>query len=227
MKRMLKEPNASFAKVRALFLKRQQTWASEAGLPFDDKGYLDSVDANLRVPMRDSVREAFDDADGSELEPSRGRPPKMCALHSSSALAVNFFDYWIDRDTAPLLQAMGLHASGSPRFEVKFPLGLGGKPPNLDVIFGCSPDFVAAIESKFGEWLSQKRPKPERFKAKYFPSRHGLWERAGLPACQSLANDIRNSRTWFSWLDAPQLLKHALGLATQQGNKFSLTYLSL
>ena len=32
----------------------------------------------------------------------------MRALHSSSALAVNFFDYWTDRDKTPILSALGI-----------------------------------------------------------------------------------------------------------------------
>src|SRR5262249_832936 len=101
----------------------------------------------------------------------------------------------------------------------------GGKAPNLDVVFGSAPSNVAAIESKFGEWLSLKRPKAERFKSKYFPQRKDLWTQSGLPACQLLSNDIRRGEKWFWWLDAPQLLKHALGLARHLGNNFSLSYL--
>jgi hypothetical protein len=46
-----------------------------------------------------------------------------------------------------------------------------------------------------------------------------------LPHCQVLAEDIRRKREHFSYLDAPQLLKHALGLATQLGLRFDLLYL--
>jgi hypothetical protein len=216
----------SSTQVRARFLKRQQDWAIEAGIRFDGRGYLASVTDNLRAPLSSSARKAFEEADGAELRPSRNRPAKMCALHSSSALTVNFFDYWTGRDAAPLLRAMGRHATGALRFEAKFPHGLRGKAPNLDIVFGSAPDLVTAVESKFGEWLSRKRPEVLPFKAKYFPAGASLWKRNGLAACQLLANDIQDDGSKrFRWLDAPQLLKHALGLATQLRDNFSLSYL--
>ena len=36
----------------------------------------------------------------------------MRALHSSSALAVNFFDYWTNKDKSPLLSALGIDLEG-------------------------------------------------------------------------------------------------------------------
>lgn len=224
----MKEPHQrseSNASVRARLAHSQRTWAEGQNLVVDNKGYLASVDENLRVPLTSRVQRAFEDADGSELKPRRDGPPKMCALHSSSALAANFFDYWSERDTVVLLRALRLNATGAVRFEVKFPHGVKGKAPNLDIVFGQAPGAVAAIESKFGEWLWIKRPKAEPFKAKYFPERKDLWRSNGLPQCQALAEDIRASRTWFRWLDVPQLLKHALGLSMQLGDRFSLSYL--
>ena len=43
----------------------------------------------------------------------------------------------------------------------------------------------------------------------------GRWQRLGLPACQKLAESLRNRAVSFKHLDAPQLLKHTLGVRTQ------------
>lgn len=42
--------------------------------------------------------------------------------------------------------------------------------------------------------------------------------------CQSLAIDVDKGLERFRYLDVPQLLKHALGLATQLGDRFMLYY---
>ena len=75
----------------------------------------------------------------------------MRALHSSSALAANLFDYWTERDKSPLLAALGVDAKGetSLDFEARFPTGLGGTPPHLDVAMRRSTGSVVAVEAKF------------------------------------------------------------------------------
>lgn len=47
----------------------------------------------------------------------------------------------------------------------------------------------------------------------------------GLRASQHLAEELHSGRIQFRYLDAPQLLKHALGLATQHPGSFELYYL--
>lgn len=70
----------------------------------------------------------------------------------------------------------------------------------------------------------RKPPDKEYFKPKYFAGTP-LWTLKGLPKCQDLAFDIYNRNLSFEYLDAPQLLKHALGLSTHLGVQFSLYYL--
>jgi len=110
-------------------------------------------------------------------------------------------------------------------FETQFPTGLKGNPPNLDVVLELVSGSVIAIESKFSEWLTPKPRGKEVFKPKYFPPDTELWKQNGLPESQALAAEIYNGIEVFKFLDAPQLLKHALGLATQLSNRFSLHYL--
>ena len=51
-----------------------------------------------------------------------------------------------------------------------------------------------------------------------------MWEAVGLPASQGLADALQHGRVSSAYLNAPQLLKHALGLATGS-RRFGLLYL--
>lgn len=119
--------------------EEQKSWAVANGIPFDSRGYIPDVDLNLRALLSSAAREAFERGAGSELT---GR---MRALHSSSALAVNFFDYWTHRDKVPLLSALGVDGKNadSLEFEARFPTGLGGTPPHLDVAMWLSSGEVS------------------------------------------------------------------------------------
>ena len=109
------------------------------------------MESNLLRPLSPSARGGFEKGAGSELAGN------MRALHSSSALVANFFDYWTDREKSPLLSAMGICPDGgeSLDFEVLFPTGLGGTPPHLDVALTFGSGFVVAIEAKFTEYLTR------------------------------------------------------------------------
>lgn len=199
----------------------QKSWAKSKRKSFDSKGYVDAVETNFWKPLSVRASNAFGDGAGSELK------GKMRALHSSSALAANFFDYWTDRDKAILLCALGVDADSakSLHFEDQFPTGLGGTPPHLDVVITLYSGFVIAIECKFTEPLGRSTGGKPKFKPSYFPSSGGLWTQVGLPQCQRLAEELREDPRGFQYLDSGQLLKHALGLATKCGDKFSLYYL--
>ena len=209
-------------------LQHQRNWAESYGLKPDARGYLTDVASNLLRPIDSKTRSAFENGSGSELRDTPTRPAKMKALHSSSALAVNVFDSWVSRDKSALQTALQLDRDIlSVSFEAQFPTGLTGNPPNLDVTLELADGFVIGIESKFSEWLTPKPVSKEPFKSKYFPQGIRLWEEKGLPVCQELAEQMNSGATRFRYLDAAQLLKHALGMATQPGDKFSLYYMYL
>lgn len=213
---------------RSKLVEWQRAWALASGLDPDHKGYLKEIDSNLIQPMSAVTKSAFDQGSGSELLDGPTRPAKMKALHSSSALAVNFFDTWVTRDRSPLQRALKVDTPiQSLSFEKQFPTGLMGNPPNLDVTLELEGGFTIAIESKFSEWLTPKPTSKEAFKSKYFSTENGLWAGQGLVASEELANSIYRGDTRFRYLDAPQLLKHALGLVTQLGRQFSLWYVYL
>ena len=60
----------------------QLAWANSRGIPFDPKGYVREVEANLYRPLSRRARQGYEKRAGTEL---RGN---MRALHSSSALVV-------------------------------------------------------------------------------------------------------------------------------------------
>jgi hypothetical protein len=212
---------------KTLLLRAQRRWADSRGVRYDAHGCVRDLADNLRVPLGDATLEEL--RRGSELTPYATRPARLYSLGSSAALVLNVFAYWRDRDALPLLR--GLSMSGRGRVELKFeeplPTGLAGDAPTADVTLELEDGGYVAIESKFAEWLA-RRPRGKRaFKDKYFPESHegGIWSAAGLPRCQALAEDLQAGRERLKFLHAPQLLKHALGLAKSGRRNSVLVYL--
>jgi len=154
--------------------KRQRQWADGRGIQYNQaNGPVLNLADNLFSALNPATASEFKAADGSELG-TAGSATKMSSLHSSSALVCNVFDYWRGRELAPLLRACGIQDSlDDLRFEQRFPTGLRGKPPNLDLLLsrnGKSP--ATAIEGKFTEPF---QPRDHGgFSFSYFRSK-GLW----------------------------------------------------
>lgn len=205
---------------------QQRQWAKSTGLTPNPSGYLTTIEENLFQPLNEDTKIAFDNGSGLELQDTPSYPAKMKALHSSSALAVNFFDHWIGKNTSALTTALGLNSKiVTIKFEEQFPTGLPGNPPNLDIVLELANGHIIGIESKFSEWLSKKLAVDSPFKPKYFPEGQDLWANKFLPKAQKLAEAISRGKEIFNYLDAPQLLKHALGMATKLDQEFSLFYI--
>ena len=189
---------------------QQRAWASERGLRVDGQNYLQTVDDNLFEPLSREAMTAFEAAAGQELYDSGDRPAKMRALHSSSVLVCNLFDYWLKNDRGAIGRAFGiLEPLRHVELEARLPTGLRGTPPTLDLLLTWGRDRALAIESKFTEPLAA-RSGSERFKEAYFERK--LWVAQGIPRCQQLAESLQMGEKVFSYLDAFQLLKHALGV---------------
>lgn len=216
---------------RSLLLRRQRSWARRAGLRVDAAGYLPDVAANLRGPLSPSALADFTARGGSEFHDGEGRAgrahaARLRAVHSSTALAVNVFDYWNGSDAAPLGAALGLPAPVRRIvFEPHLPTGLGGNPANPDVLLGLENGALVALECKFSEWLVPRRARGQVFHERYFPPDRHPWEEAGLPECQALAAELQAGTEYFRYLDTGQLLKHALGLAATGATDWTLVYL--
>ena len=204
---------------------QQRMWAAKHGINFDKNGYTLILEDNLFIPLTLQTKAEFAAGKGKELGDDK-EPGKMQALHSSAALVVNFFEYWRHTGkTHDLAKAMGIGKNiTAMRFEQTFPTGLGGTAPHLDVVLSSEGTMPIAIEAKFTETYHHHLKRP--LNGKYIEQPSAL---ADLPGCRKLVEEIfneRQSRTSFEYLDAPQLLKHIIGLTTKYGrNKFKLIYL--
>jgi hypothetical protein len=208
-------------------VKRQQRkWATARDIAVDQNGYVSNERYNFFVPLSAKFHDALGGAGGGELKDQRHHPAKIRALHSSAVLAINVFQYWDCRGGPVLPAALGFAAElNSVDIERQFPSGLGGTPPTLDLVLTLDDGRLVAIESKFTEWMTRKRPKLDHFREKYLPAGGDFWAKLGLTRCQALAAGIADGRTVFRHLDALQLLKHALGLRNSAPGPFSLLYL--
>lgn len=195
----------------------------ERGLP----AYTPELGANLFEPLSSETRQALQEGDGGELV---GNPCKMQAVHSSSALGVNIFQYWqtigqpetianmcgFCRSTNKISQAI--------QFEVKYPVASGlGIAPNLDIVIQNDPAAklkVFAIECKFTEAYGGRQK--SGLKEKYLDL--DIWEE--IPHLRRLATSISPDDTETEYLHRGQLIKHILGLKRVYGKaNFRLLYL--
>lgn len=217
---------------------KQIEWAHNRGIQLiGSKGgrgrpsYVPDLNQNLFQPLLDEVHDAFMGGDGNELG-SAGSPGKMQAVHSSSALGVNVFQYWQAVSEVPVIAAAcGLCRRGSSapqelRFEDKYPINDNfGVHPNIDVVIysrqGAKIQRLA-IECKFSEAYGGRRH--GGIKQRYLAECGMLWD--DIPKLRRLAESICPIDGRFQHLHAAQLIKHILGLKRAVGRDgFRLLYL--
>jgi hypothetical protein len=219
-------------------LAKQVQWALNHGIPLiGSKGhrgrpaYTQRLDQNLFQSLEPEVLENFRKGDGKEVLGSPDNPAKMQAVHSSSALGVNVFQYWQKINQVPVIAAAcrlcakGNKISEKIVFEDKyaidseFPIA-----PNIDVVFYNSDSSTIkrfAVECKFSEAYAQQGH--TGLKPKYM-NLNELWQ--DIPALYHLAESLCPHDNHFKYLHAAQLIKHILGLKKAFGKKrFRLLYL--
>ena len=196
--------------------------ADTAQAQVGEKLFTLALDENLFEPLMPEAREEFEAGDGEELE------GKMNAVHSSSAIGVNVFHYWRSRGLLPeIARACRVPSTqiAGLKFEAKYPIhDRFMKSPNLDVVIEYAPANAlkaTAIECKFNEpfggW-AKRGLKP------IYLEHDEFW--ADLPNLRELAGQVSPDNTRFVALDAPQLIKHTLGLMRAHGRSgFRLLYL--
>jgi len=176
------------------------------------------------------VRESFASGDGGELG-STEFPGKMQAVHSSSALGVNVFQYWKSIGAVDVIAAqcglcrVGSQVSCDIHFEEKYPISdTFGYHPNIDVVIHNKTSAKIkrfGVECKFSEAYGAY--KHGGLKAKYL-GLDGLW--ADIPNLKSFSKQISPDDNEFEHLHPAQLVKHILGLKRQFGKAgFRLLYL--
>ena len=218
-------------------LSKQTAWATNSGITLvGSKGkrgrsaYTCELDKNLFQSLLPDVLKSFADGDGAELG-STEFPGKMQAVHSSSALGVNIFQYWKSINAVPVIAAQcGFCRAGSKvsydiHFEEKYPINdTFGYHPNIDVVIHNEPSTKIkrfAIECKFSEAYGAHRH--GGLKTKYL-GLDDLW--TDIPNLRRFSEGISPDDNEFIHLHPAQLVKHILGLKRQfRKSGFRLLYL--
>jgi hypothetical protein len=202
----------------------QLKWAVQQGIPLE--GYTKKVEDNIfNNALLPETKREYRRGKGHEIY---GKRAHMKALHSSSALVVNVFDYWRRQnrieDIARCCGAQGI--INGMEFEKAHPIkGMDRTPPHLDVEF--TGPIPLAIESKFTETYHRKtRRDNKNTHLDLYLEHRDIWN--GIPKVKALAETIvqqSGARSDFEYLDVPQLIKHILGLTCSYGDQFSLLYI--
>ncbi len=218
---------------------RQVQWALNRGMQLigseGNRGlpaYTQELNQNLFQPMLPAVKTSFLDGDGGEISGSSDTPAKMQAVHSSSALGVNVFQYWEKIDQVPAIAAAcrfcanGNKSSERIVFEEKFPTGIRNrKAPNIDVVIHNNEKSAFryfAIECKFTEAYSSEG---HGGLAEAYIEEPTIW--SDIPHLYEFAKTICPNDDHFYYLHPAQLIKHILGLkkACKSKEVFKLLYL--
>lgn len=167
-----------------------------ASVRYDKNAYAPRWEDNLinGLPLREIASDLSAGA-GRELD------GKLCAAHSSAALVVNTFGLW--RTDPVSLLIGGITGFRSMQFEATCLTGLGGTPPHLDIL--AEGDLPVAVESKCTEWMQSKSAE---FSSSYGQLQTSLGH---SPWFHQMA-DLRAEPNRYQFLDAAQLVKHAMGL---------------
>lgn len=214
----------------SMIKEKQKQWAAanNVATSSNHNGYTATIDDNLFRAMSHQTYKEIECGDGKEL--GNGiQPGNIQALHSSSALVVNVFDYWRNlNDKSILAKALHLPSTeiGGLFFEKKYPiLPEPIIPPNIDVVFEYRNDHCCATESKFSEPYFRVGEKDNGLNKRYL-TEFSDWPQ--IPSIHRLAQKISPQNNDFKYLDAAQLIKHILGLLKHYSNnkeKFRLVYL--
>ena len=183
----------------------------------------DSIDPQGYVPQnRDNLIDGVSPVD-FEADLIRGDGDelgwKFRAIDSSSALVVNAFAPFRRRIRDLALPTGGRF--GSLVFERKCSAGLKGTPPHLDLVLEGAA-CVVGIESKLKEYL-EYRAKEKPFSPQY---EERICDERRNNAWFELMLDLNREPDLYRYVNAPQLTKHAFGLAhTFRGLAATLVYL--
>jgi hypothetical protein len=179
----------------------------------DSRGYVPTPQDNLLSNVKMSqFEEDLKQGDGDELR------MKFCAAHSSSALAINCFAHF--KDHLGDLQILGQGNTTFLGFEKRLVIFPNRRPANLDVWIE-GPERIVAVESKFLEYLTPKRPE-------FAP----IYDNLKPPFSESCWWEVykQSKAGTKAFLDSAQLLKHYFGLRrmleiTVDKRKVTLLYL--
>ena len=219
--------------------EHQKVWANNNGINI--KGlYCENVCANIYSgKLLNEVKSRFKKANGNELIDSD--KAKMRALHSSSAFCVNVFQYLLENEMLDIASdVLGFKLNPLKEkggFECKFPIKgtkTGNRfPANLDFVIEGAKELIA-IESKFTEPYGKVSGDSRLLKQSYLDPKSNY---------EFIIKRFSKLKEWidtwetekydenkiarvcpYKYLDAAQLIKHLLGLSSQN-KKYKLCYL--
>ena len=152
-----------------------------------------------------------------ELRPTRADAVPAHAAWSSTALVCSAFAAW--RDDPAALTVAGLGGFTALRLEERLLIPHGGGTPNLDVALEAPGAFVG-VESKLTEHLAPRR-------ARAWPA---AYRRPGMAAAldggwADIFAALLEDRWAPRFLDAAQLVRHALSLQRPSGPEAHLVLL--
>jgi Restriction Endonuclease associating with ARP len=177
----------------------------------NSKGYVCLPQENLLPGVRlEQFESDLRRGDGNELR------MKFCAVHSSSALAVNCFAPF--KDSPATMPILGKSGGKRVEFEKQLEILPERKPANLDVWVEWE-DGVLAVESKLLEYFDQKKPEFAQAYEQCAPP----WSEPCWWSIYDLAKQGTKAH-----LDRAQLIKHYFALRKRQQNpqnKFNYTLL--
>ncbi|MBO4873859.1 MAG: hypothetical protein J5542_00920 [Bacteroidales bacterium] len=219
--------------------KHQQDWAKNK---IGTKGlYCVNVYDNIfSNKLLEKVEARFKKANGNELIDSD--KAKMRALHSSSAFCVNVFQYLLEKQMLDIVSDVFGVRMNNPLngdFEYKFPIKgtkTGNRfPANLDFVIEGANELIA-IESKFTEPYGKVSGDSRLLKQSYLDpnsnyefiikrfSKLKEWIDTWETEKYDENKIARVCPYTYKYLDAAQLIKHLLGLSSQN-KKYKLCYL--
>lgn len=163
--------------------------------------------------LLDVVRSEFEAGAGGEL---KGKIPPMHALHSSAAMAVNLFQYWVgNKQSSILAKLLNVPSTGieSVSFEKTYPVCANWKahgfnePPHLDLGIDYVDSKRVGVECKLHEPFGRLEHAPMKH---VYLELTDTWD--DIPACRSLAEELVTGDAGFRRIGPAQLLRHILGL---------------
>jgi hypothetical protein len=220
-------------------ISKQIQWALNQGIDLiGSKGergrpaYTRELNQNLFEPLHPVVRSRFEQGNGNEISGNPDSPAKMQAVHSSSALGVNVFQYWERLGQVPVIAAAcgfcdkASNVSEKIVFEDKYSTGIPNHfPPNIDIVIhnsDLSKFGLFAVECKFSEAYSSEG---HSGLAPAYLTLPLAW--SDIPNLYEFAKSISPNDEKFIYLHTAQLIKHILGLKSHSNSKqgFKLLYL--
>jgi hypothetical protein len=213
--------------------QKQKYWAKMKNINLQgskgelgDPIYTLTLKQNMFQMLSESTKRELQQGDGNELGDETG-PGKIQALHSSSALGINAFEYWkMNKRFTTMAKALGVSTLNIDHieFEEKYEIfRTAKKHPNIDVNIHYKNQYLIGIECKYTEPF-QYRNMNSGLKTKYIND-FQFWHE--FPNLKIIASEISPNDDKYKYLHCAQLIKHVLGMYIKKRNKskFMLMYI--